>query len=119
MVLTDFAFSSVRQWMIGNSITAPSGMLVGTGSGAIGYGNTSLGSPLYPTWHGFDSRSGIGFTAEFEHTALSGDITTGSLVREIGMAATSGGTLWFRELMPEIELFGSTVINSFVVLAVK
>lgn len=109
-MITDFAFSTVRDWMLGNTIVAPSGMLVGTGSGALAYSDIRLGSPLDPTRHAFDSKSGIGFTAELEHTVLSGDISTGSLVREIGMVSASGGNIWFRDLMPEIELFGSTIL---------
>lgn len=123
MVITDYAFSIVRNWMTGGFLpspgSVPSGCLAGTGSAATSFADTALGSPLYPTWHAFDSKSGIGFTCEFEHTVLSGDITTGSLVHEVGMAATSGGTLWFRELLPEIEIFGSTILLSNITLAVK
>ena len=123
MTVTDYAFSIVRNWMVGgflpNPGSAPSGCLVGTGSGAVAFTNTVLGSPLYPTWRGFDSRSGLNLSAEFEHSVLSGDITTGSIVREIGMASTSGGTLFFRSLTPELELFGSMVVLSTINITVN
>jgi hypothetical protein len=118
MVFTDWGFSVVRDWMLGKSVTAPSGMLVGTGSGTVTFSNLLLGSPMDPTRHAFASRSGIGFTGQFEHLVNSGDIITGSIVREIGMIAQSGGNLFFRYLIPEIELLGSTEINSVVVINV-
>ena len=105
--------------MVGNSFTAPSGMLVGTGSNTPAFGDLLLGSPMDPTRHSFDSRSGLGFVAQFEHTVLSGDITTGSLVHEIGMIPQSGGNVFFRDLMPEIEIFGSTIIQSILNVNIK
>ena len=119
MAITDFGFSEIRDWMTGGTQAAPSGMIVGTSSGAVGFGNLLLGSPLYPTFRAFESYSGIGFTAQLEHLVRSGDIITGSVVREIGMNATSGGNLYFRELLPEIELFGSAEINSFLQITVS
>jgi len=119
VVFVDFGFSTVRDWMLGNDPTAPSGMLVGTGSGAIAFDNVLLGSPLDPTRHAFASQSGLGFSTQFEHLVESTDITTGSIVREIGMLATSGGNLFFRELLPDIELFGSAEINSFLQINIR
>lgn len=119
MAYTDFGFSEVRDWLIGGTTVSPSGMLVGTGSSAVSFGNLLLGSPLDPTRHAFESQSGIGFTAQFEHLVRSGDIITGSVVREIGLIGTSGGNLHFRELLPEIELFGSAEINSFLQVTIN
>ena len=119
MVITDFAFSSVRDWMVGNTITVPSGMLVGTGSADVAFGNLLLGSPLDPTRRGFQSESGLSYTIEWEGLVDSGDIITGSLVHEIGIIAASGGNLWQRELLAEIELNGSVVILPIVNLTVR
>lgn len=119
VVYTDFGLSEIRDWLIGGTTTAPSGMLVGTGSGAVSFGNLLLGSPLDPTRRGFESQSGIGFVAQFEHLVRSGDIITGSIVREIGLIAISGGNVHFRELLPEIELFGSAEINSFLQVTIN
>ena len=119
LVVTDFFFSEIRDWMTGGTTVAPSGMLVGTGSGATGFGNLLLGSALDPTRRGFESTSGIGFVAQLEHLVRSGDIITGSVVREIGLIAVSGGNVHFRELLPEIELFGSAEINSFLQITVS
>jgi hypothetical protein len=116
MVFTDWGFSIVRDWMLGRSPSIPSGMLVGVGSGDIAFSNLRLGSPLDPTRHVFSSQSGIGFTCQLEHLVNATDIITGSVVREIGMIAQSGGNLFFRSLIPEIELFGSAEINSFLII---
>ena len=105
--------------MVGATPAAPSGMLLGTGSKAATFQDTLLGSPLYPTWHAFASRSGVGFTAQLEHLTLSGDIITGSMVSEIGMNATSGGNLFFRSVLPSVELFGSVQIDSFLTIIVR
>ena len=102
-MFTDYGFSVVRNWLVGGELaTSPSGMLVGTGSYSEAFSNLLLGSPLDSTRHAFDSKSGIGFYAELEYTVLSGDITTGSLVHEIGMIQSSGANLMFRKLTPEI-----------------
>lgn len=117
MVFTDFGFSVVRNWLVGGaSTTAPSGLLVGTGSKAESFADLLLGSPLDPTRRAFASKSGLGYTVEFEGLVDSGDITTGSIVREIGMIAASGGNLFFRSLTSEIELNGSVVITPIVTL---
>ena len=119
MVFVDWGFSVIRDWMVGNSFMAPSGMLVGVGSGTIAFSNLLLGSPLDLTRHAFLSKSGIGFATQFEHLVNSGDYITGSVAREIGMIAQSGGNMFFRELLPEIELFGSAEINSFLQITIK
>jgi len=119
MTFTDIGFSTVRQWLVGKAPTAPSGMLVGVGSGAVAFTNLLLGSPLDPTRRGFESQSGIGFTAQFEYLVQSGDITTGSLVREIGLIAQSGGNVFFRALQPEIELNGSVFIDNFLTIKIS
>lgn len=120
MVITDYSFSVIRDWFIGGNFPIqPSGMIFGTGSASPSFGDIQLGSPLDTTRHAFASQSGIGFTAQFEHLVNSGDIITGSIVREIGMISQSGGNLWFRELIPEVELFGSAEINSFLAITVR
>ena len=118
MVFTDWGFSVVRDWMLGRNPTAPSGMLVGTGSGTVAFSDILLGSPMDPTRHSFLSNSGIGFTCQFEHLVNSGDIITGSVVREIGMIPFSGGNVFFRSTIPGVELFGSAEIDSFMIVNV-
>jgi len=118
MVLTNFGFSTIVDWLVGVNPVAPSGMLVGIGSGAVAFTNLKLGSPLDSTRHEFASKSGIGFDVQFEHIILSGDIITGSIVREIGMLAASGGNVFFRSLTPEIELNGSVVVDSFLTIKI-
>lgn len=120
MVMEDYSFSVIRNWMVGGELTtAPGSMEVGTGSGAISFTTVRLGSMLPPTFRGFQSKSGIGFTVELEGLIDSGDITTGSLVREIGLYAVSGQSLWFRNLLPEIELNGSALIDPYLIITVK
>lgn len=118
MVFTDWGFSVIRDWVLGKEIGGPMGMLVGTGSNPPSFGDLRLGSPLDPTFHGFASVSGIGTMAQLEHFVRSGDITTGSIIREIGMVAEAGGNVFFRSLIPETELFGSVEVDSFLLVSV-
>ena len=118
MVFTNWGFSIVRDWLLNENPAAPSGMMLGTGSKYILGTDRLLGSPLYPTFHPLTSYSGIGFIAQLEHTIIANDIITGSLAREIGLNAVSGGSLFFRSLIPETELNGSVVINSFLLISV-
>lgn len=116
---TDYGFSIIRNFLIGGDALLPSGLLVGTGSAPLNFSDIYLGSPLDPTRRGFQSVSGIGYSVEWEGLIDSGDITTGSVVREIGMIAQSGGKLFFRSLINDIELFGSIVITPIIDLNIK
>jgi hypothetical protein len=88
-------------------------------SGTSILGNVLGSVPGITTRHAFSSRSGIGYTVQFEHILANTDVMTGSVAREFGMLAQSGGNLFVRETIPETELFGSTQINSFLYLNVQ
>ena len=92
MVWTDWGFSTVRDAIKGDSVSSidPSGMLMGTWSGAPAFTDLKLGSPLDITRRWFSTTSTFPQEARFEHFVGSNLITSGSIVRELGMIATSG-----------------------------
>src|SRR3990167_2475433 len=88
MVMTDYSFSTIINWMfLGSPASPPTGMLLGTGSSTPAYTNTFLDSGISTFRHSLSSTSGLGATAQLEYIADSGDIfwQPNTLINEIGM----------------------------------
>ena len=89
MAYMNAGLNVIRDWMVGDSATAPVSIAIGTGSTSADVSQTALVGEVFKD--AFDSTSKSDRLAKFE-MVLSTIEATGSTVREIGMFNSTTGT---------------------------
>ena len=103
MVFTNSGLNIVRDWLVGDSATAPISLAVGTGSTSADATQTELVGEVFRD--GFDSTSKTDKIAKFDMVLLTTE-ATGSTVVEMGLfndAADTSGDMFTRNTFAAID----------------